>query len=260
MKLTTRALKGAAVFLAMGFSGALLRLQEPAAMLVSERPWPGQQPIHSSLSLTGNVWLLAHRQGAAGRLPVYKNRTFCGPSVPDERLLTTKKGGVRNAVVLLHSIDRFASGQPGRVVLDNIKCAFAPHVQVATVGSELLLKNSDPILHTVHARLGPQTLFNVGLPKGRETTTILEKPGVVRIHCDVLHTWMSAAVVVTTTPYFAITNERGFFLMDNLPPGEYRMEVWHESLGRRLRTISLGQGSRLSLDVVFASATGNSVE
>jgi plastocyanin len=244
----------------MSFSGALLPPQGPAAILVSERQWPGQQPIHSSPSVTGNVWLLAHRQSSVGRLPVYKNRSFCGPSVPDERLLTSKKGGVRNAVVLLHSVDRFASVQPGRVVLDNIKCAFAPHVQVATVGSELLLKNSDPILHTVHARLGPQTLFNVGLPKGRETTTILEKPGVVRIHCDVLHTWMSAAVVVTTTPYFAITNEQGFFLIDNLPPGEYRMELWHESLGRRIRTISLGEGSRLSLDVVFASETGNSVE
>jgi len=29
-----------------------------------------------------------------------------------------------------------------------------------------LLKNSDPILHTVHARMGNDTLFNVGCQNG----------------------------------------------------------------------------------------------
>jgi plastocyanin len=93
-------------------------------------------------------------------------------------------------------------GLPIPSVLDNQRCAFAPHVQVVTVGSEVLLKNSDPILHTVHARLGGETLFNVGLPKWRQVTKRLDRAGVVRIDCDVLHTWMSAAIVVSDSPYF----------------------------------------------------------
>lgn len=99
-------------------------------------------------------------------LPVFKNRSFCGARLPNETLLVGRDGGLRNAVVTLHPIDRSAGVRPLQVALDNKRCAFAPHVRVAGVGSELVLKNSDPILHTVHARLGNETLFNVGLPPG----------------------------------------------------------------------------------------------
>ena len=50
----------------------------------------------------------------------------------------------------------------------------------------------------------------------------------MRIDCDVLHTWMSAAIVVSDSPHFAVTDENGGFNIDGLPPGEYELEVWHE--------------------------------
>jgi hypothetical protein len=138
------------------------------------------------------------------------------------------------------------------LILDNQRCAFAPHVQVAPLGSELLLKNSDPILHTVHARLGRETLFNVGLPKWRAVTKRLDRAGVVKIDCDVLHTWMSAAIVVTDSPYFAVTDQHGAFNIDGLPPGDYEMEVWHERLGAKTRRLSVSGVSVVSLVVVYA--------
>jgi len=118
-----------------------------------------------------------------------------------------------------------------KLVLDNKQCAFAPHVQVATFGSDLLLKNSDPVLHTVHARVGKETLFNVGLPTWRQVTKRLDRVGLIRIDCDVLHTWMSAVIIVTRTPYFAIGDEDGKFTIDQLPAGPYQVEIWHEKLG-----------------------------
>src|SRR5262245_40982096 len=111
--------------------------------------------------IVGRIWLI----GAYERptpLKVYKNRDFCGPWVANESLLLSTDGGVQNTVVILQPTERQARVQPASVVLDNRNCAFTPHVQVAPLGSELRLKNSDPILHTVHARLGNETLFNVG--------------------------------------------------------------------------------------------------
>jgi hypothetical protein len=139
------------------------------------------------------------------------------------------------------------------VILDNKRCAFSPHVQVATVDSELLLKNSDPILHTVHARMGQETLFNVGLPNWRQVSKRLDRPGVIRIDCDVLHTWMSAAIVVTDTPYFAVTDEGGRFALDDLPMGAYELEVWHERLGARRRQIQLNaSGVVVSIEMIYS--------
>jgi len=209
--------------------------------------WSG----HGAASVVGRITLVGNLP-ASKALPVFKNRAFCGPTVPDETLLVDREGGLKNAVVVLHAIDRIASAQPAQAVLDNRHCAFAPHVQVVTVGSELQLKNSDPILHTVHARLGMETLFNVGLPKWRQVTKRLDRAGVVKINCDVLHTWMSAAIVVTDSPYFAVSDERGFYRIDGLPSGVYEMEIWHERLGVRIQKFQVGETGAVTVDIVYS--------
>lgn len=213
----------------------------------------------------GDAWQTWHGAKLLGRvlvtggyerprpLNVLKSRKFCGATVPNETLLISADGGLRNAVITLHPVDRIVTAPPGRVVLDNRQCAFVPHVQVATVGSELALKNSDPILHTVHARMGKETLFNVGLPTWRQVTKRLERAGVVRIDCDVLHTWMSAAIMVVVTPYFSVTDASGAISFEGLPAGVYEMEVWHERFGVKKTRVNLPENSVVAVDVVFGS-------
>ena len=207
--------------------------------------------LHSAGTVTGKI-VFASRHERSKPMPVFKNRAFCGATVPDETLLVGADGGLANAVVIFHSLEKSPTLQPGGLTLDNKHCAFIPHVQVGVVGSELLLKNSDPILHTVHARLGSETLFNVGLPRWRQVTKRLERPGLIRITCDVLHTWMSAAIVVVDSPFFAVTDRTGAFRLDHLPAGEYDVEVWHERLGARRQRIFVSAKSTVSIDAVYA--------
>lgn len=224
--------------------------------IVAARPAGGEQanenrPALLGASLTGRVSLSGSRE-VPSPLKVFKNRDFCGDTVPNETLLVGRDGGLRNAVVTLRPLDRVATALPGRVVLDNHRCAFVPHVQVAIKNSELILTNSDPILHTVHARLGKETLFNVGLPTWRQVTKRLDRTGVMRIDCDVLHTWMSAVIIVVTTPYYAVTDGSGNFALENLPAGSYEMEVWHERLGAKTTRVSLGENRIVHADVYFS--------
>lgn len=213
-------------------------------------------PLSAATSsiVTGRI-TVAGAVPAVKPLAVFKNRSFCGSQVANETLIIGRDGGVKNAVVILRALelkDRQPMALPIQSVLDNQHCAFVPHVQVVPVGSEVLLKNSDPILHTVHARLGNETLFNVGLPKWRQVTKRLDRAGVVRIDCDVLHTWMSAAIIVSDSPYFAVTDEHGTFNVDALPPGDYELAVWHERLGAKTRRLSVRGDSVVWLDVVYA--------
>ena len=201
-------------------------------------------------SVLGTVWLVGAYERPAP-LKVFKNRDFCGTWVANESLLVNRDGGVQNTIIVLRPTDRQARVQPASIVLDNRNCAFAPHVQVAPAGSELRLKNSDPILHTVHARLGKETLFNVGLPRWRRVTKTLTRSGIIRINCDVLHTWMSAAIVVTQSPYFALTDRHGGFVIERLPAGEYEIETWHEKLGTKNRWIHVSESARTSVDVIY---------
>jgi hypothetical protein len=204
----------------------------------------------STGSVVGTVWLVGAYEKPA-QLKVYKNQAFCGPWVANESLLVSHDGGVQNTVIVLHPADRQARAQPASITLDNRNCAFTPHVQVATVGSELRLKNSDPILHAVHARLGKETLFNVGLPRWRQVMKTLARSGIIRINCDVLHTWMSASIVVTGSPYYTVTDQKGRFMIERLPAGEYEMEVWHEKLGSRNRRLMVFESAQTSVDVVY---------
>jgi hypothetical protein len=225
-----------------------------AMMAASGDPHPGNSlPNLKKGRLQGTV-ILSGQYAPPPALKVIKSRNFCGSTVPNETLLVSRDGGVRNAVIIMHPQEHAEPVQPRRIFLDNQRCAFVPHVQVAPLGSELVLKNSDPILHTVHARMGKDTLFNVGLPRWRQVSKMLDRVGIIRIDCDVLHTWMSAAITVVSTPYFAVTDEKGLFAIDGLPPGMYTVEVWHERLGFKTARISLADGAVRFLDVVYGNS------
>jgi len=47
-------------------------------------------------------------------------------------------------------------------------------------------------------------------------------------------------------------SDAGGFKVDNLPAGEYDMEVWHERLGPRRQLITVSGESLISLNVVYA--------
>jgi plastocyanin len=198
--------------------------------------------------IVGRVQVEGHFE-KPGPLKVYKNRDFCGPHVPNQSLLVDSHGGLKNVVVMMAGArSETRENQLKNLVLDNRNCAFVPHVQIAPVGSEILLLNSDPILHDVHARLGSETLFNEGLPAWRQVKKRLTRPGIVAIQCEVLHTWMSAYIMVTSSPYFAVTDEKGEFVIESLPAGTYKIEAWHEKLGRQSRAVTLAAGDIVRTD------------
>jgi hypothetical protein len=205
---------------------------------------------HDPGSIVGRI-VVAKFDQRPDPLPVFKNRAFCGATVANETLLIGADGGLQNAALLLRPRGRQAPLRPDRLVLDNQRCAFVPHLQIGVVGSELLLKNSDPILHAVHARLGQETLFNVGLPKWRQVVKRLDRAGAIRINCDVLHTWMSAIILVTDTPYFAVTDAAGRFEIGRLPGGEYELEIWHERLGSRKRMIEIAPHRTVNVEFIY---------
>ena len=125
--------------------------------------------------------------------PVFKEKEFCGESVPDERLIVDPAGHLGNAVVHLAGIQ---AGKPvpraDPVRLENRTCAFVPHVVAASVGQTLEIENEDPFLHDAHTILGPEPLFNLAIPKGRTVHHVLGTPGAAHVNCNVRHTWMHA--------------------------------------------------------------------
>lgn len=206
-------------------------------------------------SIKGSVKL----EGKALKLPpleIFKFEQVC-KNVPDESLVVGPSRGIRYSVVTLEGITRGKAVEKEAVhELDNARCRFVPHVMAASVGQFLLLKNTDPILHTAHARFQDgQPDFNVGLYPGRVSRKPVVSPGLAKIICEV-HPWMGAYIVVTEHPYHAVTDLYGEYLIGEIPPGTYRLKVWHERLGTQEKQVEIKEGKTLAVDFTFSSAAG----
>lgn len=188
---------------------------------------------------------------------VTKFKEVC-QGVPNESLVTGPGQGIRYAIVTLEGV---AKGRPieREVVheIDNVKCRFAPHAIVAEMGQFIVFKNSDPILHTAHALFpgGDQPQFNVGLYPGRVSRKPLTTPGIVKIICEV-HPWMSAYVAVSDHPYHAVTDIYGEYLIQDVPPGVYRLQLWHESLGVQEKNIEVKAAATVQVDFNMSQKSG----
>jgi len=175
--------------------------------------------------------------GAVPTLPplsVNKNRDVCGDSKESEALVLGPDRGVRGSVILIEGVARGKKGAAD-VVLDNHKCVFVHHVSVTMPGERTRVKNSDAILHNTHGFLGKPTVFNLALPNKDQMIDItkrLTKPGVVRVVCDA-HPHMSAWLIVHDSPYYAVTDDKGAFRIDGIPPGSYKVTLWHEGFRAR---------------------------
>jgi hypothetical protein len=134
--------------------------------------------------------------------------------------------------------------------IDQRNCRYHPHVFGMRVGQKLIIKNSDPTLHNIHAMPKVNAEFNVGEPVQGMTQekTFTAKEVMVPFKCDV-HGWMNAYAGVLDHPYYAVTDKDGKFELKSLPPGTYTIEAWHEKLGPMQEQVTLG--AKETKDVTF---------
>jgi plastocyanin len=141
------------------------------------------------------------------------------------------------------------------VVLDQKGCVYEPHVMGIMVGQPYRILNSDGVLHNVHTLPKINKSFNQAMPAARkEATTTFEKPEpVFQIKCDV-HPWMSAYIGVFTHPFYSVTSTDGKFTISGLDPGTYEITAWHERLGTRTASVTVGANDKKTQDFKFAVA------
>jgi hypothetical protein len=135
-------------------------------------------------------------------------------------------------------------------VLDQVGCVYEPHILALSVDQDLLVRNSDDVLHNVKTVPTENQGFNRSQPtSGMEFSTSFAFPEVmIPVECNV-HNWMRAFVGVTPHPYHAVSDGSGGFSLDRLPPGEYELEAWHELYGTATQMVTVTEGG--TADVTF---------
>jgi hypothetical protein len=144
-------------------------------------------------------------------------------------LVSVAHRGVKNAVIALEGIARGKAATAPQPTLDNRSCTMLPHVQAVMLGTEMIIQNSDPFLHTTRGRLPDfKQAFNVVFPKGAlPKEQKIRFPGVITVTCDT-HAHMRAYILSFEHPYFTVTDGDGRFQIDQVPAGSYTLQAWHE--------------------------------
>ena len=184
---------------------------------------------------------------------VDENTETCGESQQLQPIRVGANGGLANAVVSLVDITSGASlVATSPPTLDQNGCQFVPHVLLAPVGQAVHVLNSDPLTHNVHTAAFENRPVNRSQPAGvRKIELSFRFPEKVRVRCD-MHDWMGAWIAVVDHPYNAITDEAGSFVLENVPPGTYTLEIWHETLGSNTQSVTVAAGQATDASVELA--------
>jgi hypothetical protein len=178
------------------------------------------------------------------------------PQNVDDDAVVVDHGKLRDVLVRVknHTIGPFDAPKDP-VVIDQRGCSYSPRVVGLVAGQQLLVRNSDRTFHNVWGQLRGKDLWNK--PQAPNADALGLDPSaakaddVVELKCGV-HAWMHGYVAVQDHPFFAVTDGKGAFEIDNLPAGTYTLEAWHPTLGTRTLTVKIGKAKLAFVNARFS--------
>ncbi len=218
------------------------------------------------------------------RFEVKKNPEICGA----ERWLTKVEANnnhLKGAVIVLRGIQKgkafeaksfggdppnegkfhYSEGDKLSLTVQTKSCNFGPYTGVLTSQDLVRVGNQDSIKHVLHsyavrgrkaAILILRSVHNRDIFPGSEievefTNKHLQHSSVVAITCD-RHDFMENRFYVVDNPYFSISDQDGLYTIDQVPPGNYELVVWHPVLGEKKQEITVEPHGNIELNFQYS--------
>lgn len=195
----------------------------------------------SAGSITGRVVLVGDVPQPK-KIEIKKDTEKCGTEKLAEDMVVSPDRGIKNAVVSLLGVKGKPAKLDGNAALDQKGCVFNPHVLIVPVGTPVDILNNEGIIHNFHTYSTKNPPVNKAQPPfKKKMTETFAQPEVFKISCD-FHPWMLGWIVVTDHPYVVTTDREGAFKLTDVPSGTQTIEVWHETLGKLTRQVSVKAG------------------
>lgn len=140
--------------------------------------------------------------------------------------------------------------EPAEVVVGQKGFQFEVSALPIQVGTKVTFPNHDDAYHNVFS-YSKAKRFDLGryLKDEATPTVVFDKPGIVRLYCEI-HEHMSATIVVVDSPFFTTTDTEGNFSLSGVPAGKHTLKAW---LGKKTiveKPVVLTDGETLSAELL----------
>jgi plastocyanin len=225
------------------------RLPAQEGKRADDRPIPIFATIHGKISLprkddSHQVLMRGHMLG------MYSMHGGGEASVSPDPVAGGAGNISEKAAVYLESeeLDQAPYPVPAKVPsLDQRNLQFHPQVLPVMVGTRVDFPNRDNLFHNVFSYSQAKD-FDLGrYPKDDSRSVTFDRPGVVRVYCDI-HAHMRATILVLKHPYYASPDASGEYVIPRIPPGKYRVVLWYDREAADRKTIQLRGGENLQVD------------
>jgi plastocyanin len=182
-------------------------------------------------------------------------------SPPTRETVVANEGKLANVFVYVKEGLTGEFPAPSEAVeVDQNGCVYIPHVIGVQTGQDVAFKNSDGLLHNIKAAPTENRPFNISQPNNMTSPRSFSAQEVmVPVQCDV-HGWMEMYIGVVDHPYFAVSGDDGSFTIENLPPGSYTLEAWHERYGVQTQQVTVEPNGTATVTFAYnASMAANAV-
>ncbi len=213
--------------------------------------------------------------------PVYCGRISTGTGW---RLLQPFKvdpdGGFKDVVILLTDIKKGKTFEYTPPRIEAVDCTFDPYIIVVRDRDKIEVVNMDPVLHDIQAyetsKMGARVLFNIPLPMSKKIkkqqllkkVTVKNRAGKVIAHSIKMrkgrnvivmqcgfHAYMESWGLAVNHPYYVLSSQDGRYAISDIPPGTYKVMVWHPLLNQEF-DVTIEPGQATTLDVKFDAPQG----
>jgi len=224
----------------------------PPTATSAAAPPPKKQGIMGNATIKGTVRFT----GKAPEMKTPKARKAaerCSEKEIAHNAVLVKDGKLQDTFVRIAETSDLGEykAPDAHVTVEQRDCVFIPRIQGAIAGQTIDVVNGDEVLHNIHTYKGGETWFNTSQPKGAAPISKpLEDTGIIKISCDV-HPWMKSFVLVSSHPFFAVSNAEGAFTIEKVPAGKYEIDAWHAVYGPKKASLEVVEGKAAELTFTY---------